>query len=231
MMARISFRPMVCVLTNRISILLVVFVCFFADCSNKNNTAVKTFGDLDSASIASDTTMQVDMDLSYEYQKNLAQSDSVVFDFLAYDKPKGQTGKDWESKFHIIRRTSHAEDTVARGYRSGTVQAIWLSDLDQNGQTEIMFYAYPKASKAKATLIAYEMGTDRKAHPIRSELKEDIQHYRGRDTFFVYQDRLIRRYPYYLRPQDSIATGSDRQSYILTNGKLALETEKIGSAN
>ena len=207
--------------------LLAGFVGLFADCTNKNATPKNTFGDLDSAGIASDTAMQVGMELSYEYQKSLAQSDSVVYDFLAYDKPKGESGNEWDSKFHIIRRTTHSGDTIAKGSRSGPVRKIWLSDLDQNGQEEVMFYEYPKTAKPSVTLIAYEVSGRLKAHPIQVDLKEDIQHYRGRDTFFVYQDRLVRRFPYYGRAQDSSATGSEWQSYRLSSGKLLLDNEKV----
>jgi hypothetical protein len=206
---------------------LSVFTFLLVACTSRNNSDVKTYGDLDSARIASDTAMQVDMDLSYEYQQNLAQSDSVVFDFLAYDKPKGPAGKEWESKFHIIRRVAHSEDTVARGLRSGAVRTVWLSDLDRNGLEEIMFYEYPKSSKRRVDLIAYEMGTDHKAHLIQADMKEDMEHYKGMDTFFVSQDRLVRRYPYYVRAQDSTASGSDWQSYKLSSGKLRLENEKV----
>lgn len=214
--------------TNKVLLFLLAgFVCLFADCSNKNSAPKNTFGDLDPAGIASDTTMQVDMELSYEYQKSLVQNDSTVYDFLAYNKPKGKTGKEWESKFHIIRRTSHSGDTIAKGPRSGTVQRIWLCDLDQNGQEEIMFYEYPKTSKGRVALIAYEIGAGQKAHPIQIDLKEDMQHYRGRDTFFVSQDRLVRRFPYYVQTQDSTATGAKWQSYKLSSGKLVLEKEKL----
>jgi len=208
-------------------IILTGIVGFFSDCSNKATAPQNTFVELDSAGIASDTALQADMDLSYEYVRSLVQNDSVVYDFLAYDKPKGQTGKEWESRFHIIRRTGHSEDTVAKGFRSAAVLAVWLSDLDRNGQEEIMFYEYPKASKKQVALIAYEMSAHQKAHKIEVNLREDIQHYHGRDTFFVYQDRLIRRFPYYSSSHDSIATGSDWQSYRLSNGKLVMENEKV----
>jgi hypothetical protein len=215
-------------LTNRVLLFLLAgFACFFSACTIKNAAPPKTFGDLDPSGIASDTAMQVDMELSYEYQKNLVQNDSTVYDFLAYNKPKGKTGKEWESKFHIIRRTSHSADTIAKGRRSGAVQRIWLCDLDQNGQEEIMFYEYPKTSKGRVALIAFEVSGGQKARPISVNLKEDIQHYRGGDTFFVSQDRLVRRYPYYVRVQDSVASGSEWQSYKMSSGKLVLDNEKV----
>jgi hypothetical protein len=207
--------------------LLTATVCLFSDCSNRQAAKPNTFEALDSAHIASDTAMQVDMDLSYEYQRTLVQNDSVVYDFLAYDKPKGQAGKEWESKFHIIRRTAHAEDTVAKGNRSNPVQAVWLSDLDRDGRAEIMFYEYPKAAGRLVDLIAWEMPPGAKARKIEVALQEVPQHYRGRDTFFVYQDRLIRRFPYYEKQGDSAATGSDWQSYRLDHGRLVLDKERM----
>src|SRR5258705_285933 len=101
----------------------------FTSCQDHKDPSIDTFGQVDSSKIAADTTMQVNLDRSYEFQKTLVKSDTEVYDFLAYDKPKGSSSPEWESKFIVIRRTSSAQDTVVKDIRAGSVQNIWVSDI------------------------------------------------------------------------------------------------------
>jgi hypothetical protein len=198
-------------------------------CQDHKDTSAETFGQIDSLQIATDTAMQTNMDRSYEYQRSLVQNDTTVFDFLAYDKPKGSSSPDWESKFIVIRRTASAGDTVIRGFRTGAVQSLWLSDLDANGKPEIMFYEYPRPTD-QAThpveFIAYESDGRKNARSITTDFKEDAQHYIGKDSFFIAQGYLIRKMPYYMKTTDSIPVGTVWQSYKMARGKLILDKEK-----
>jgi len=210
-------------------ILSAIALFFLSGCQDHKDKSTDSFGELDSLQIAADTTMQANLDRSYEFQKTLVQNDTVVYDFTAYDKPKGASSPTWESKFIVIRRTASAQDTIVKDFRSGIVQNIWLSDLDKNGKPEIMFYEYPKASDKGTShfgFFAYETNGRKNAQKIEANFHDEAQHYRGRDSFFVSQNYLIRRYPYYDKQADSISTGETWQSYRFSNGKLIFEKEK-----
>jgi hypothetical protein len=209
--------------------LLSIFTVLLSECSNPNAAKPNTFGELDRKVIAADTAMEANMDLSYEYTSTLVESDSVVYDFLAYDKPKGDT-KIWESKFHLIRRTGINQDTIAKDYRQGKVKSIWLSDLDQDGKSEIMFYESPKQDSQTIRFFefyAYQTNGRQKVRTIRPDFRQDPAHYLGGDTFFVYQNRLIRKFPFHKNQNDLQVTGETLQSYTLRGNRLELEKEKI----
>jgi hypothetical protein len=191
-------------------------------CKGKPTNQAANFGDLDSSKIAADTTMQANMDLSYEYQKTLKESDSVVFDFLAYDRPQPGNDKVWESKFLLIRRTKTAQDTVIKGSRSDVVKNIWISDLDKNGKPEIMFYEYPRASKKRIQLYVFEIESPTTFRSIESNFKEYGLNYRGGDTIFAFDKYLIRKFPTYKKAEDKTPSGAIWESYKLEKGKLVL---------
>ena len=218
----------------KIDFRLLFLICLFpllilSGCQDHRATSIDTFGELDSLQVAADTTMQVNMDRSYEFQKSLVENDTVVFDFLAYDKPKGSSSPDWESKFIVIRRTSSSSDTIIKDFRSGIVQSLWLSDMNQNGKPEIMFYEYPtSASKhlGHTNFYAYETDGRRNAHKIQTGFRGNVPQTSGRDSFFVYQGFLIHKVPYYTKQTDTIAAGDVWQSYRLADHALVLAKEK-----
>lgn len=60
---------------------------------------------------------------------------------------------------------------------------------------------------------------------IWTDLDGKASSWHNSDTFFVYQDHLIRRFPYY-EQNDSVPKGNVWQSYILKNDQMVLENEK-----
>ena len=231
MLYKLSPSFATCVFTSRIFFsALIIFVCLFSACSPPPAPKADTFGELDSARIAADTSMQANMDLSYEYQKSLILNDSVVFDFLAYDRPSLSDAKKWEGKFIVIQRTSTRQDTIIRGSRFGPVKGLCLADLNGDGRPEMLFYEDQTAQKYRWLVRIYSPRPDGVYKEIRwteLDVKPSPDHYRGGDTFFVYQNYLIRRFPYYEKSVEESTNANLWQSYKLNNGKLVLENEKL----
>lgn len=210
----------------RIPLVILTSASLFllSSCQNRG-PAIDTFGQLDSAQVAADTTMQVNMDRSYEYQKVLPENDTVVYDFLAYDKPKGSSNPEWESKFIVIRRTSSFQDTIIKDHRAGVVQHVSLCDLDQNGKPEIMFYEYPTfrmKGAAPCELFLYETNGRAKGTktPVTLQNTALAQHYKGKDSFQIAANTLVRIIPYYAQPSDSLPSSQLSQVYKLKDHRL-----------
>lgn len=206
---------------------LICLVSLFSQCSNKPERKVDTFGELDTNKVAADTSMQVNMDRSYEYQKTLIQNDSVVFDFIAYDKPVSSS-TEWTSKFIIIRRTKARQDTVVKGSRMGPVCSLGIGDMDQDGKPEIFFYDGSSVTKNRWVLNIFRFVSDTSYEYIRWRQLDAISssdHYNGDDTFFVYKNYMVRRYPYHEHYDDRKTNGYTWQSYRLQNGKMQLQKE------
>jgi hypothetical protein len=215
-------------------IILLISAIIFSRCSNPNAAQKDTFGEVDTARIASDTAMQANMDLSYEYLKTLIQSDSVVYDFLAYDRPSYADPKKWEGKFIVIRRTNTKQDTIIKDKRFGPVKGLSLAYLDHKASPDILFYEDKTADKYRWVVRIYSPMPDGKYKEIRwneFNTHRSNEHYRAGDTFFVYQNYLVRRYPYYEHSDDSIAKQNIWQSYTVKTGQLILENEKKEDIN
>jgi hypothetical protein len=76
---------------------------------------------------------------------------------------------------------------------------------------------------------AYTNAADGKYRAVRLrefDAKTDAAHYHGRDTFFVHQNYLIRRYPYYEKQTDSLPQGTWWQSYQIRGGIFVLAKEQ-----
>lgn len=207
---------------------MVLGLCLTA-CQNKPTAQENVFGELDSTKVAMDTTMQVNMDRSYEYQKTLVENDTTVYDFLAYDKPKGVNSEVWESKFIVIKRTINTQDTVIKEYREGPVKGLSLCDLNGDGKRDILFYEETPSQKYSWQVRAFSLGANKKFDEIRMrefDANTDAKHYHSGDTFFVYQDHLIRRYPYYEKTTDSLPKGTWWQSYQIRGSKFTLVKEE-----
>jgi len=208
---------------------LAGLACLFTECSNPDKVQQDTFGELDTTKIATDTSMEVNMDLSYEYQKTLTQNDSVVFDILAYDKPSNSDPKKWEGKFIVIRRTNTKQDTIIKDSRFGPVKGLSLADLDHDGRPEILFYEDQTADKSRWHLRIYIRkpdGTYKGVYWREQDVRSSADHYRGFDTFFIYENHLIRRYPYYEGKDSANANADLWQSYKLSRDQLVMENER-----
>ena len=189
---------------------------------------IDTFGQLDSAAIAADTTMQVNMDRSYEYLRTFAEGDTVAYDLLAYDKPQNSSGLEWESKFIIIRRAKGVQDTIAKEPRQGKVRSAWLSDLDHNGRSEFFFYTRPDqdtSKKQESVLYAFEANGRAKASRLSLDRHRETEAALQEDSFFIDRDVLVR----VLTRSNAGYNTSDAawQTYKLVNGKLVYQGQKI----
>ena len=207
---------------------LAAMVGLFTACSSTPKPKVDTFGELDSLKVAGDTAMQVNMDRSYEYLKSLIQNDSIVFDFIAFDKPHYGDSKVWDSKFIVIRRTPTQQDTVIRGTRMGAVRSLGIGDINADGRPEIFFYDGSSDTKNRWVLNIYSQTSDTGFNYIywrQLDARSAADHYNGDDTFFVYQNYLIRRHPYFESTANKQNKGFTWQSYKLKNGKILLEKE------
>ena len=118
---------------------------------------------------------------------------------------------------------------MIKDHRIGPVSGLSIADLDQDGQPEILFYENQTATKSRWQMNIYTPGANGKFkdfHWRELDAKSPTGHYNGGDTFFVYQDHLIRRFPYYEKQADTKPQSTIWQSYILRNGKVTLDNEK-----
>lgn len=152
-----------------------------SSCNNKSKDTRPFVGSLDSAAIAADTTMQLGLEQSYEFNRTLPVNKNVVYDVIAWGTPtKGLLS-------FVYRNDKGVLDTVVEMNRLGIVKDCWVSDMNKNGKPEVMAVLQNNDSRKLQNLIAVEVGEGR----IIEELKFDIKlpknvlsKYNGQDNIY-----------------------------------------------
>lgn len=173
------------------------FILFvFNSCNQKGNQASE--GNLDLKAIASDTTMQLGMESSYEYAKSIIISSNLVYDIQA-------SGSLAKGNYYILRRSSNNQkDTVARGARVGKVVNVLTADLNKDNNPEIYIALQSADSSKRGSIIAWEFDKDGKGTSIKSDrmFAGMLEFYKGKDTIYIgsyanNQTALILEFPAY----------------------------------
>lgn len=116
----------------------------------------------------------------------------------------------------------------------GTVTAAEIADLNGDGSPEIYIYVNSAGSGSYGELVAYAANHKKSLSeiymPPLEEDKENSDGYMGHDEFSVGENKLLRRFPVYVKgDSNAIPTGGVRQlQYKLTMGEaswlMALES-------
>ncbi len=168
------------------------------------------FGTIDTLAIASDTTMQKGMEVSYEYHQTLPLNEQEVYDVLAWGKP---------SQGHVmfVRRTKATKDTVLIAERQGPVLNGWVCDLNNNGRHELMLLT--RFANAPVRLIACELNKGMEPTLLNYEPAAE-----GWDTIYYNEKKreLIHNSATYVTAPDSVKTESGRilQQLLLQGTQL-----------
>jgi hypothetical protein len=107
----------------------------------------------------------------------------------------------------------------------GSVYGAELADLDANGFPELYVYASSAGSGSYGSLIAYAVNNGKSMTPIylppMSSVPGAADGYMGHDEFAVVENRLVRRFPVYLKGDTNTApSGGTRQlQYRLEAGE------------
>jgi len=175
------------------SILIATVLC---SCSQKKQGEAKIVevGDMDSSAIAQDTSMQLAFENSYEYSKTLNVSKNLAFDVRAYG------GSASKGEFAIIRRgADNKPDTIFKSERNGVIMDSWASDLNGNGEPEVMVITQTTGENKKASINAIEVTAGESAKPILYStklLKELAHEYKGNDSiYYVKGEGIYHRFP------------------------------------
>ncbi len=144
----------------------------------------------------------------FRYHKLLEVSPGQEYDILSWGRGSATTGS-----FLILHSDSAAKKfTTTSGDLSGSIVDVYNSDMDLDGNPEILIQARGTDSTNYATIYAFEF-TGGKADKLNFPKLSTSQQkgYRGEDNFYIKEGKLIREFPIFSgKGKDARGTGAKR---------------------
>lgn len=131
----------------------------------------------------------------FRFHKLIEVSPGEYYDILSWGRGSVDTGS-----FAILHSDSLAREYVTTtGDLDGKIVDVYNSDMDVDGNPEILIQTKGKDTTNYAKIYAFEYGTDNKANkrdfPRLTSSQRDG--YRGGDNFYISEGKFIREFPIY----------------------------------
>lgn len=158
----------------------------------------------------------------FRYHKLIEVSPGQDYDILNWGRGSTKTGA-----FMILHSDSAAAKyTTTTGDLDGSIVDVYNSDMDLDGNPEILIQTKGKDTIDYANIYAYEFGGEKARKLDFPKLtKSQKKGYRGEDNFYIKDGALIREFPIY--DGNSAAakpTGAKRQlQYGLRNNEFTVK--------
>ena len=144
----------------------------------------------------------------FRYHKLLEVSPGQEYDIFSWGRGSATTGS-----FLILHSDSAAKKfTTTSGDLNGSIVDVYNSDMDLDGNPEILIHARGTDSTNYATIYAFEF-TGGKADKLNFPKLSTSQQkgYRGEDNFYIKEGKFIREFPIYSGTgKDAKNTGAKR---------------------
>lgn len=131
----------------------------------------------------------------FRYHKLLEVAPGEYYDVLSWGRGSVDTGA-----YVILHSDSTSRQYVTTtGDLDGKIVDVYNSDMDVDGNPEILIQTKGKDTTNYATIYAFEYGNDNKANkrdfPKLTSSQRDG--YRGGDNFYISEGKFIREFPIY----------------------------------
>ena len=194
-------------------IFLIISCCiFYAGCGNDEKPASKP------APVISKPVLTQ----PFRYHKLIEVSPGQDYDILSWGRGSSSTGA-----FMILHSDSAAAKyTTTTGDMTGAIVDVYNSDMDLDGNPEIIIQAKGSDTINSTNIYAFEF-TEGKARKLDFPKlnKSQRQGYRGDDNFYIKEGILIREFPLFDgNGKDAKVTGQKRQlQYGLRNNEFTVK--------
>lgn len=155
----------------------------------------------------------------FRFHKMIEVSPGEDYDILSWGRGSTITGA-----FEILHSDSAgAKYVTTTGDLDGSIVDVYNSDMDLDGNPEILIQTKGKDSTNYATVYAFEYDNN-KANKLDFPRLTQTQRkgYRGNDNFYIKDGKLMREFPIYSGSgKDAKETGAKRQlQYSMRNNEL-----------
>lgn len=163
----------------------------------------------------------------FRFHKTLEVSPENIFDVFSWGRGSTQTGS-----FLILESDSAAAKyTTTTGDLDGAITDVYNTDMDMDGNPEILIEAKTKDSTKHTQVYAFEYNNN-KAQKLDFPKLTSSQRkgYRGEDQFYLKEGVLMREFPVFDGSgADAKATGTKRVlAYGIRNNNFTVKTVSQG---
>jgi len=166
----------------------------------------------------------------FRYHKLIEVSPGQDYDILSWGRGSTKTGA-----FMILHSDSMAAKyTTTSGDLNGSIIDVYNSDMDLDGNPEILIQVKGKDTVNYTTIYAFEFGGEKARKLDFPKLtKSQKKGYRGDDNFYIKDGALIREFPIYDgNSAEARPTGAKRQlQYGLRNNEFTVKQLSKDSTN
>jgi hypothetical protein len=158
----------------------------------------------------------------FKYHKLMEVSPGQYYDVLSWGRGAGN-----ESSYMILHSDSTGKKyTITSDDLDGTITDVYNSDMDLDGNPELIIQAKGKDSINFTHIYAYEFKGNNAQKLSFPKLQSSKKNYRGNDNFYISEGKLIREFPSYTtNGSDGKPTGGKYKfEYGLQGNELTVNT-------
>ena len=158
----------------------------------------------------------------FRFHKLIEVSPGQSYDVLSWGRGSQEAGA-----FMILHSDSSAiRYTTTTGDLDGNIIDVYNTDMDVDGNPEILIEAKSKDTVNRTSMYAFEF-TDNRANKLDFPKLNSSQRkgYRGGDNFYIREGKLFREFPIYKGSgKDAVPTGAKRQlEYGLSRNEFTVK--------
>lgn len=181
-------------------------------CGDKEKSTLKT----------AETTKAPVLMAPFTFHKLLEVSPGQYYDIVSWGRGAGN-----ESTYLILHSDSTGKKyTTTEGDLDGAIKDVYNSDMDVDGNPEILIQSKGSDSTNFTHIYAYEFNDNRAQKLDFPKLVSSKNNYRGNDNFYIKEGKLIREFPSYTSNEsDGKPTGGKfKFEYGLQDNSLTVTT-------
>lgn len=167
-------------------------------------------------------TVKTVLSAPFKFHKLIESSPGHYFDIVSW----GRGGLDTGSFLILHSDSTNRKYTTTTGDLNGTIVDVYNTDMDVDGNPEILIQAKKKDTVNYNTIYAFEFNGG-KANKLDFPKLTSSQHkgYRGEDNFYIRDGKFIREFPVYAGSGSSAKqTGAKRQlEYSLVGNEISVK--------
>ena len=167
-------------------------------------------------------TVKTVLSAPFKFHKLIESSPGHYFDVVSW----GRGGVDTGSFLILHSDSTNRKYTTTAGDLNGTIIDVYNTDMDVDGNPEILIQAKKKDTVNYNTIYAFEFNGG-KASKLEFPKLTGSQHkgYRGEDNFYIRDGKFIREFPIYeWSGKSAKQTGAKRQlEYSLVGNEISVK--------
>ena len=154
----------------------------------------------------------------FRYHKLVEVSPGQYYDVLSW----GRASRDTGSYLILHSDSSGKKYTTTTGAIDGAIVDVYNTDMDADGNPELLIESKSTDTTKYANIDAYEFNNNQARKLDFPSLKSSKKNYRGQDNFYIQEGKLIREFPSFAG--DKPTGGKFKLEYGLNDNSFTINT-------